>query len=277
MNIREILDKLTVLNKPLIEMNWQDIYDLNKDQIKNPNLIYPNQKFKMPGGGEYVVKAGDSLSKIAKQYVAKVDTAKKEPEKSDVDKQIEKDKTNPQNTPPKKDGQSGQATTTPVEKPPAITVPPVQITQNDFDPNRAVDAKRPSGFDWGKIRTQADTDYSTGTTGTDKTGSPVITSPFKRNSQAIPQTGGVFNQTGLGTIGLGKELDTTKPGWKMSDHDNAMLLWSAGLGPYPKEEKPKTAPVSTTTTTTPSTTTPSTTTPAPRPPPNTAIPPNLRN
>ena len=27
---------------------WQEIYDLNKDQIKNPNLIYAGQKFKIP-------------------------------------------------------------------------------------------------------------------------------------------------------------------------------------------------------------------------------------
>lgn len=29
---------------------WQEIYELNKDQIKNPRLIYPGQKLKLPGG-----------------------------------------------------------------------------------------------------------------------------------------------------------------------------------------------------------------------------------
>lgn len=28
---------------------WREIYDLNKDQIKNPDLIYPGQVFKLPG------------------------------------------------------------------------------------------------------------------------------------------------------------------------------------------------------------------------------------
>jgi len=243
MNIREILDKLTVLNKPLIEMNWQDIYDLNKDQIKNPNLIYPNQKFKMPGGGEYVVKPGDSLSKIAKQYVAKVDTAKKDPEKSDVDKQIEKDKANPQNTPPKKDGQSGQATTTPVEKPPAITVPPVKVSQNNYDTNRSVDVSEPNGFDWGKIRSKADRDYSTGDIGFKPDNSPGIRTPFQRNTQAIPQTGG--------------------SGFAGRDSELLQVLKNLGLSTGPDTVVPTPANPSTTTpsTTTPSTTTPSTTTP----------------
>jgi len=29
-------------------MRWRVIYELNKDQINNPNLIYPNQSFKVP-------------------------------------------------------------------------------------------------------------------------------------------------------------------------------------------------------------------------------------
>jgi hypothetical protein len=240
MNIREILDKLTVLNKPLIEMNWQDIYDLNKDQIKNPNLIYPNQKFKMPGGGEYVVKPGDSLSKIAKQYVAKVDTAKKEPEKSDVDKQIEKDKTNPQNTPPKKDGQSGQ--TTPVEKPPAITVPPVKVSQNNYDTNRSVDVSEPNGFAWGKIRSKADRDYSTGDIGFKPDGSPGIRTPFQRNTQAMPQTGG--------------------SGFAGRDSELLQVLKNLGIATDPDTVVPTPANPNGSTTTTPSTTTPSTTTPS---------------
>lgn len=49
-------------------ITWKQIYDLNKDVIgKNPNLIKPNQVFKMPNGlPDYTVKAGDNLSKIAK-------------------------------------------------------------------------------------------------------------------------------------------------------------------------------------------------------------------
>lgn len=27
---------------------WKEIYDLNKDKIKNPNLIYPNQTLTLP-------------------------------------------------------------------------------------------------------------------------------------------------------------------------------------------------------------------------------------
>jgi len=53
----------TAAGKP---MTWKDIYDLNKDQIKNPNLIYPNQQLKMPDGSTYTVKPGDNLSSIAK-------------------------------------------------------------------------------------------------------------------------------------------------------------------------------------------------------------------
>src|SRR5690606_14242778 len=47
------------------------LVDLNN--IKNPDLIYPGQKIKLPGGSEsekkyYTVKKGDSLSKIAKAH-----------------------------------------------------------------------------------------------------------------------------------------------------------------------------------------------------------------
>ena len=41
-------DNLTKIAKANGIANWQDIYNLNKDIIKNPNLIYPNQKLKMP-------------------------------------------------------------------------------------------------------------------------------------------------------------------------------------------------------------------------------------
>jgi len=51
---------------PAAKGSWQAIYQANKDQIKNPNLIYPGQRLKMPNGQpDYIVKPGDSLSKIA--------------------------------------------------------------------------------------------------------------------------------------------------------------------------------------------------------------------
>lgn len=48
--------------------NWQELYQKNIDVVgSNPNLIYPGQKLQLPSGGEYTVKPGDSLSKIASQ------------------------------------------------------------------------------------------------------------------------------------------------------------------------------------------------------------------
>jgi nucleoid-associated protein YgaU len=56
---------------------WKEIYELNRDQIANPNVIQPGQVLKLPGGpsapapapapksGSYTVKPGDTLSKIA--------------------------------------------------------------------------------------------------------------------------------------------------------------------------------------------------------------------
>ncbi len=47
---------------------WIRIYTANKDQIKNPDLIYPRQVFRIPkvaGPNEYWVERGDYLSKIA--------------------------------------------------------------------------------------------------------------------------------------------------------------------------------------------------------------------
>lgn len=46
--------------------SWQEIYNMNKAVIgANPNLIKPGQQLKMPDGTTYIVKSGDSLSKIA--------------------------------------------------------------------------------------------------------------------------------------------------------------------------------------------------------------------
>jgi len=47
---------------------WMRIYTSNNDQIKDPDLIYPNQKFMIPrvvGPNEYLVQRGDNLSVIA--------------------------------------------------------------------------------------------------------------------------------------------------------------------------------------------------------------------
>ncbi|MBN2012538.1 LysM peptidoglycan-binding domain-containing protein [candidate division KSB1 bacterium] len=47
---------------------WMRIYTYNKDQIKNPNLIYADQIFKIQrevGPNEYLVVKGDYLAKIA--------------------------------------------------------------------------------------------------------------------------------------------------------------------------------------------------------------------
>ena len=48
-------------------ITWNKIHELNRDKIKDPNKIYPGQVLKMPNGlPDYTVKAGDNLSKIAK-------------------------------------------------------------------------------------------------------------------------------------------------------------------------------------------------------------------
>lgn len=53
-------------NSPWVtEGGYQAIYALNKDVIKNPDLIYPGQVFKMPNGGTYTVAKGDTLTAIA--------------------------------------------------------------------------------------------------------------------------------------------------------------------------------------------------------------------
>lgn len=47
---------------------WMRIYSFNRNEIKNPNLIFPNQIFKIHRTverGQYLVRRGDFLSKIA--------------------------------------------------------------------------------------------------------------------------------------------------------------------------------------------------------------------
>ena len=50
---------------------WIRIYTANKDQIKNPDLIYPEQVFSIPrvvGPNEHLVKKGESLTTIAGEH-----------------------------------------------------------------------------------------------------------------------------------------------------------------------------------------------------------------
>ncbi|MBN2357584.1 LysM peptidoglycan-binding domain-containing protein [candidate division KSB1 bacterium] len=61
----KISGKQDIYNNP---MHWMRIYSYNKDQIKNPDLIYPEQIFKIQrecGPDEYLVAKGDFLKKIA--------------------------------------------------------------------------------------------------------------------------------------------------------------------------------------------------------------------
>lgn len=42
-------DSLSKIAKNYPGLTWQKIHEANKDQIKNPDLIYPGQKLKIPG------------------------------------------------------------------------------------------------------------------------------------------------------------------------------------------------------------------------------------
>ena len=60
-------------------MQWMRIYSYNKDQIKDADLIYPNQMFKIQkecGPDEYLVAKGDYLAKIAGSATGFSDPAK---------------------------------------------------------------------------------------------------------------------------------------------------------------------------------------------------------
>ena len=49
-------------------IQWYRIYSFNKDQIKDPELIYPDQIFKIhreSAEDEYLTSPGDNLSKLA--------------------------------------------------------------------------------------------------------------------------------------------------------------------------------------------------------------------
>jgi nucleoid-associated protein YgaU len=62
-----ISGKADIYNDPT---HWMRIYSYNKDQIKDPDLIYPQQVFKIQrevGPEEYLVAKGDYLAKIAEK------------------------------------------------------------------------------------------------------------------------------------------------------------------------------------------------------------------
>ncbi|MGN7821999.1 LysM peptidoglycan-binding domain-containing protein [Chitinophaga varians] len=42
-------DSLSKIAKNYPGVSWKDIFEANKDQIKDPNLIFPGQKLKIPG------------------------------------------------------------------------------------------------------------------------------------------------------------------------------------------------------------------------------------
>ena len=63
------------------EERWEKLYRLNKDRIKNPNMIFPGQELKVMGYDDrfdyqietHVIKAGETLKSIAKQYLGDED------------------------------------------------------------------------------------------------------------------------------------------------------------------------------------------------------------
>ncbi len=62
-----IANKKEVYSDPF---QWMKIYSANRDQIKNPDLIFPNQAFLIPraqGLNEYWVNRGDDLKSISQQ------------------------------------------------------------------------------------------------------------------------------------------------------------------------------------------------------------------
>jgi len=61
----KISGKREIFNDP---WKWMRIYSANRDEIKNPDLIYPDQRLRIPrqiGRDEYLVIKGDFLRKIS--------------------------------------------------------------------------------------------------------------------------------------------------------------------------------------------------------------------
>jgi nucleoid-associated protein YgaU len=50
------------------ENQWPRIFNANRDQIDDPNLIFPGQILRIPTDELYTVKAGDTLRSIAQQF-----------------------------------------------------------------------------------------------------------------------------------------------------------------------------------------------------------------
>ena len=47
---------------------WPRIFEVNQDQLSNPNQIFPGQVLRIPNVDKYTVLAGDSLSGIAQKF-----------------------------------------------------------------------------------------------------------------------------------------------------------------------------------------------------------------
>lgn len=75
-------DSLSLIARKFGVASWQDIFELNRDRIKNPNLIYVSQVIRIPNhvtptnvpsgvtvkptpGHDYIIQRGDTLSAIA--------------------------------------------------------------------------------------------------------------------------------------------------------------------------------------------------------------------
>lgn len=64
-NLWNIAGKKEVFNNPF---KWVSIYSVNTDQINDPDLIFPDQKFKVPhvlDRDQVVVNSGENLKKVA--------------------------------------------------------------------------------------------------------------------------------------------------------------------------------------------------------------------
>jgi LysM repeat protein len=68
-NKTEPADNVAPSTKAPARGSWQELAQLNKDTIPNPNRIFPGQRIKItPYGDEHIVKPGETLSSIANIY-----------------------------------------------------------------------------------------------------------------------------------------------------------------------------------------------------------------